>query len=302
MTTTSRSIRRARARQAADASLVIGQSLKNAADRLHEARHGDLSSKSLHELRVACRRAEAALRLSQEAAESRAGRWLTRALKTFRRACNQVRDDDVLLKWIRRRESASDKSLRLLRRVILAHRDEVWPTIAKLARKLSGHGSFKRRSEEVVKQLRACERDEPIAQAFGRQLFDELNRFVRAFPTPRHKDSALHRLRIVGKRLRYASELVTEIWPEVELTELNEQLHSLQDQLGAIHDQIVGERRLRKQFPKRSRHLAQRLAQEAHRTAARLQKKFWRWWQACPLERMLADTTAEVLTLMRRKS
>jgi CHAD domain-containing protein len=302
MTTTLRPIRRARARPAADVSLVIEKSLKNAADRLHEARQGDLSSKSLHELRIACRRAEAALRLCQEAAESRVGRWLMRELETFRRACNQARDDDVLLKWVRRRESASNKSLRLLRQAILAHREEVRPTIVKLARKLSGHGGFKRRSEEVVKQLRACERDEPIAQAFGRHLFDEINRFVRAFPTPRHEDFALHRLRIVGKRLRYASELVTEIWPEVELTELNEHLHSLQDQLGAIHDQIVGERRLRKPFTKGSGHSAQRLAQEARSTAVRLQRKFWRWWQACPLERMLADTTAEVLTLMRRKS
>lgn len=302
MTTTSRPIRRARARPTADVSLVIGQSLKNAADRLHDAGQGDLSAKSLHELRIACRRAEAALRLCQDAAESRAWRWLTRELDTFRRVCNQARDDDVLLKWVHRHESVSNKSLRLLRQAILAHRAEVQPKIVNLARKLSEPHGFKRRSTDVVKQLQACERDQPIAQAFGRQLFDEINRFVRALPTPRHEDSSLHRLRIVGKRLRYASELVTEIWPDVVLTELNEHLHSLQDQLGAIHDQIVGERRLRKQFPKGSRHPAQRLAQEAQVTALRLRKKFWRWWQACPLERMLADTTAEVLTLMRRKS
>lgn len=298
MTTTSRSIRRLRPRSPATASLVIRKSLQNAADRLRDAGQGELSSKSLHELRVACRRAEAALRLCQETADSQAWAWLKRHLKTLRRACNQARDDDVLGKWVRRHATSSDNTLR---RAIRAHREELQPQIVRLARRLSEHHRFGRRFETVVKQLRAEERAGQIAPVFGQRLLDEVHRFVQTLPASRDDASALHRLRIVGKRLRYASELVIEIWPDVDLTELIEHLHSLQDQLGAIHDQIVQERRLRKQFPKGSRHSARRLTQKARNAAIRLQRQFWRWWQACPLERMLADTTAEVLTLMRKQ-
>lgn len=299
MTTTSRSTRRSRPHRPANASQVIRQSLQDAALRLHEAGHGNLSPKSLHDLRVACRRAEAALRLSQDVADSRAWAWLKRHLKILRHTCNQARDDDVLAKWIHRHGTSSDKSLR---RAVQAHRQKLQPQIVKLAGRLSRNHRFERHAEKVIKQLRGEERSGQIIPLFGRRLFDEVHRFVQALPSSREDGPALHRLRIVGKRLRYASELIGEIWPDVDLRELGEHLHLLQDQLGAIHDRIVQERRLRKQFPQGSRRSAQRLAQKARHAAVRLQRQFWRWWQACPIERMLADTTAEVLTLMRTPS
>ncbi len=295
MATASRQDRRPRTDPRAKASAAVGRVLKNAAGRLLDAANGDLSEDSLHELRIACRRAEAALRLCQDAAEGRAWRWLKRRLKTLRRACNAPRDDDVLCRWVQRHGTSASKPLR---QAIRTHRDEVQPRIVKLAQRLSDKQRFERRSSKVVKQLRVCERQGQIAQAFGQRLFDELHRFVKALPAQREDASALHRLRIVGKRLRYASELVTEIWPDVAFVELNEHLHLLQDRLGAIHDHIVGTRRLRKRSLDGSTHAVRPLIQKAQGTAVRLQRNFWRWWQASPIERMLADTTAEVLTLI----
>lgn len=296
MKTTSRQDRRSRTRSrlSADASAAVGRVLQNAASRLREAANGDLSPKSLHALRIACRRAEAALRLCQDAADSRACRWLKRRLQTLRRACNPARDDDVLWKWVQRHDTSSNKPLR---RAIRAHREEVLPRIEQLAQRLSEDHRFERRSQKVVKQLRDGELQGQIAQAFGQRLFDEVYRFVKALPAQRDDATVLHRLRIIGKRLRYASELVTEIWPDVAFTEFNEHLHVLQDRLGAIHDHIVGTRRLRKRSPDRG---VRPLVQKAQGTAVRLQRNFWRWWQASPIERMLADTTAEVLTLMNQ--
>ena len=299
MTTTSRQDRRVRTRPRANASAVVGRVLQDAARRLHEVANGDLSAKSLHDLRIACRRAEAGLRLCQDAADSRACRWLKRRLQTLRRACNPARDDDVLRKWVQRHDTSSNKPLQ---RAIRAHREKVQPRIEKLARRLSEDHRFERRSQKVVKQLRVCELKSQMAQVFGQRLFDEVYRFVKSLPAKRDDVATLHRLRIIGKRLRYASELVTEIWPDVELAELNEHLHLLQDRLGAIHDLFVGASRLQKRPPHRSVRVVRLLVQKAQDTATRLQRKFWRWWQASPIERMLADTTAEVVTLMNMKS
>ena len=299
MTTTSQQTRRSKTRHRANASAAVGGVLQHAATQLREAANGKLSVKSLHELRIACRRADAALRLCKDAADGRAWRWLKRRLRTLRRACNEARDDDVFDKWVQRHDTTSDKSLR---RSIRAHRDDLQPQIVRRAQRLSEDHGFERRSQKVVNQLRACELTGQIAQGFGRRLFDVVHRFVKSLPTRRDDDSALHRLRIVGKRLRYASELVTAIWPDVELAELNEHLHSLQDRLGAIHDHTVGERRLRKQSLKGSGRSVPMLLQKARNASIRQQRQFWRWWQASSLERMLADTTANVQRLMRKTS
>jgi CHAD domain-containing protein len=287
-------MRRSRTRAKTNASAAVGVVLSNVSRQLLDVAHGELSEKALHELRIACRRAEAALRLCQDAADGRAWRWLKRRLKLLRRTCNAARDDDVLEQWIQQHKTSSSKSLR---QAIRAHRAQLQPQIVELAQRLSDQHRFERRSKKVIKQLRACELRGQIARAFGRRLFDELSRFVKALPAQHDDASALHRLRIVGKRLRYASELVAEIWPDITFTELIEHLHLLQDRLGIINDQLVGARRLRKRTPDRA---ARSLTQKAQETAIRLQRKFWRWWQALPIERMLADTTAEVLTLMSK--
>ncbi len=298
MTTTSRSERQSRTRPRVPASAAVRSILQHAAKRLHAAADGKLSTKSLHELRIACRRAESALRLCQDAADGRALRWLKQRLMTFRGACNEARDDDVLCKWVQRSGTSASPSLC---QAIRDHREEVQPRITELARWLSDKHRFRRRSQKVVKQLQACQLQSPIAQVFGQRLFDEVSCFVKSLPANREEISALHRLRIVGKRLRYASELVTSIWPDVALTELNEHLHLLQDRLGSIHDKVVGARRLCKRLPNRLTRAAQPLARKAQETATRLHRKFWRWWQAYPIERMLADTTTEVVALISKR-
>lgn len=253
MTITSRQERRSRTHPRVTASAAVRGILKKAASRLREAAGGDLSPKALHELRIACRRAEAALRLCEDAADGRASRWLMRRLKSLRSACNDARDDDVLCKWVQLQGRSSSKSLC---EALRDHRAEVQPRIVELARWLNEKHRFERRSQKVVKQLQACELKELMARAFGQRLFDEVYRFVKSLPANRDDLSVLHRLRIIGKRLRYASELVTEIWPDVALAELNEHLHLLQDRLGSIHDQVVGARRLSEVLPKRLAHTA----------------------------------------------
>lgn len=296
--TTSRQVRRSKTLPRAKASAAVSEVLQTAATRLCDAANSDLSEEVLHELRIACRRAEAALRLCQDVADCRARRWLAQQLKNLRRVCNDARDDDVLGQWIQRHGASSSKSLR---QTLRDHRAEVQPQIVELARWLSETQRFERRSQKVVKRLRGAELKGQIARAFGQLLFDEVHRFVKAVPAKRDDASALHRLRIIGKRLRYSSELVTEIWPDIALAELSEHLHLLQDLLGVMHDQIIGVRRLKELSAHQPTHAVRPLVRKAQGIAARRQRKFWRWWQASPIERMLADSTAEVVTLIRKK-
>lgn len=256
-----------------------------------------LSAKKLHNLRVACRRAEAALRLCREVAESRAWRWLHERLRELRRSCNPARDDDVLRSWLK--QNAADSSDEW-RRDLKSHRQAAVPAIVKRAKRLAHDQRFQRQAAKIVNRLRALESKNRAALVFGRSLFDEVHRFVRSFPSGSDDAAAWHALRINGKRLRYASEIVSQIWPDVELSELREQLQTLQQQLGTVHDLQVGCQRLESWNRNGSPRAARELFATMSDSLSKAEQAFEMWWKSCPLERTLADTTAEVLTLIRK--
>ena len=56
---------------------------------------------ALHDMRVACRRAEAALRLCRDLLPSQPGKWLRKHLRQLRRSSNASRDQQVLRKWLK---------------------------------------------------------------------------------------------------------------------------------------------------------------------------------------------------------
>ena len=178
-----------------------------------------------------------------------------------------------------------------------AHPKSLQPAIVKMATRLTDGRHFDQHAAKVIRHLRDFERSGRASFVFGRRLFDEVHCFVKALPTDRDDLASLHQLRIVGKHLRYASEIVSEVWPDIQLAELREHLQTLQERLGAIHDQQVGRQLLKTFSSKQSdRSLLRKMSDASDRDL----RRFWRWWRSCPLERMLADTTAEVLTLMRR--
>lgn len=293
MTTISREARATKR----SATAAVRDRFRTLSRQLRDVTSESLSVKTLHELRIACRRTEAALRLCREAADSRAWRWLRKHLQEMRRECNAARDDDVLRAWIKQHAPSAAK---LWNRELQAHRKLLQPAIVKLATQLNEGGHFDQHAAKVIRRLRDFERSGRASVVFGRRLFDELHRFVKTLPTDRDDVASLHRLRIIGKRLRYASEIVSEIWPDTPLVELREYLPALQEQLGTIHDQCVAQQRL-KAFSSQSSQRADRgLLRKLSDASARDLRRFWKWWRSCPLERMLADTTAEVLTLIRK--
>lgn len=280
------------------ATEAVQKRLRVLSEHLRRVTRERLSEEALHELRISCRRAEAALWLCRDATDSRAWRLLRKQLRTLRRACNAARDDDVLQARFKHYSSPFAKHWR---RELRTHRKSLQPTIVRLAKELTVGDRFDRYAEKVSRRLRDFESTDRVSFAFGVRLLDELYLLVRSLPADRNDGAALHRLRIVGKRLRYACEIMLEIWPELRLTKLLDYLQAQQDQLGAIHDQQVGQQRLKVVASTRSRN-SQRSLQRAMRDGNdRDVNHFWQWWQSYPLEQVISDATTEILTLIRKQ-
>ena len=258
-----------------------------------------LTPKKLHDLRIACRRAEAALRLCGEFSKSQSSSWLRNRLRDVRRVSNAVRDDDTLLKRLKRQPEEREIT-RELSRVIAGHRRDVVPRIVERVEAAAHGRRFERRTQRVLRLLAEEERSQTIPSAFGKRLFSDLERFVQAVPTQTRDAQSLHRLRIESKRLRYSVELITEIWPDVDLTELRELLTTLQERLGQLHDEFVQEQRRAELLTQLPRRLRRSPPIESERRRNQRERAVWKWWQKRPLERILADATAEIVTLIRK--
>ena len=257
-----------------------------------------LTSKTLHDLRIACRRAEAALRLSGDVAYRHSCQWLRKRLSHLRRGCNEARDDDVLLKWLK--QQPDPDSTRPLQREVARHRRELLPSIVKQAQALTRGKRFEQHTQKVWKSLSNAEQAQQTPAALGKRLFAELQQFVQALVTHSRDAAALHRMRIKTKRLRYSVEVVTEIWPDVDVTELQELLTALQERLGRLHDDFVREQRLKELLERLPGHSRPALPLNSERNQKRREQAAWKWWQTCPVERILADATAEIVTLIRK--
>lgn len=273
-------------------STIWRRRFRDVAKSLRAIKLGDDSPGQLHELRIACRRMEAVLRLVRDGIDSRPWRWLRKNVRDLRRSTNELRDDDVLRKWLAENEPASPGLRRKLKRERAERMDEVVQKVRWILRR----NRFERRARRVHAQMKSLGNPPQAAPIFGRGLARELTRFVETLPGNRLDAHELHQTRIACKRLRYAIEGVAEMQAATDLGELTELLKSLQKHLGGIHDQVVREDRLRELAVPGGRSCA--VAKPDPGEQKRLDV-FLAWWQAQPLERILADAMAEVVSLMR---
>ncbi len=250
---------------------------------------GDDSAGQVHALRIVCRRTEAVLRLGRDAAKSRGWRWLQRNLHDLRQSTNALRDDDVLRKWLAENEMSSTR----LQRQLKQNRRPLMHKVARRVRWLLRRERLVRRARQVHKNLKSLDGPIEASAVFGRGLARELSRFIEVLPSRQMDSDQLHQARIACKRLRYAVDAVAEIHPAMDLRELHELLKSLQKHLGSLNDGVVRRRRLKQ--------LKSPQAKQRDHAAGRREKiaAFRAWWQAQPLERILADATAEIVSLMR---
>ena len=244
---------------------------------------------AVHDTRVAIRRLRAALSLFKGALSPRTKRFRDE-LRWIARAYGKVRDLDVQREEIARaiEESPADDRAGLeALDALLAARRQV--TYGQLLRTLDlrryehlkqGLGSFLKRPPALRNQVAAL----PAAVVMP-ELIAKRYRATRkrGRNLSRTADSAdLHALRIRCKRLRYALEIVTPLYPDPAET-LIKRLVRLQDVLGEIHDADVAiatlqelGRRAGRRLPNEAVFAMGRLAERQNERGRVLRKRFSR--------------------------
>jgi CHAD domain-containing protein len=205
------------------------------------AKHADEDIEHVHQLRVATRRAQSALRLfSASLPEGRSARW-ARRLKKIRNAAGTARDLDVLIQRLeqktcegpqvglqgiisdlRERRRRAQKPLRKVWKK--CQRDHARGELRKLVRRIRWRG------EGAEPEFRAAA---PMALA---PLVED---FFAAGAVDQSDPQSLHPMRLAGKKLRYAIELLSGAFDASLRDSVYPQFSQIQEDLGAINDHLV---------------------------------------------------------------
>ena len=195
----------------------------------------DETIEAVHDLRVATRRIRAALRLLTPVAPAKAIRRATETVRTLARVASATRDRDVLL------NDMTNRDIHGLEPVIEAVRAERMAAHTALVSYLSG--------KQYERELRALAQLACFSEGWdnrprvrdhaGSMLYAhyEVLRSYDRNGLP-EDEASLHAMRIAGKRLRYALELIGDIVGE-RLSDLLQPLINFQDHLGALNDVSV---------------------------------------------------------------
>lgn len=255
---------------------------------LQSACGGRHDPERIHQLRVATRRSLAAIDAFRDLLPARSQDWFATWLHRIRRAAGDARDLDVLsdrlatvpaagdcrsdtaqtarrrlVAMLTRQRAASRRPVHEIRERLIA---ADWP--ARLERLLErvGHG-----------------RSGPPFGRYARRRFRPLARrfFVRADRRLREADE-IHRLRIEGKKLRYALEIFAPVFPPRLVTRCEKALESLQEHLGEFTDHATVADRLQR-WQHRQADAADRMEIRALRDtersrARKARKAFAKWW------------------------
>ncbi|WP_298408396.1 CHAD domain-containing protein [uncultured Chloroflexus sp.] len=192
----------------------------------------DETIEAVHDLRVATRRIRAALRLLEPVAPVKVARKATTGVRTLAREAGATRDRDVLL------NDMTQRALSGLEPIMEVIRTERMQAHAALIDYLNGKQY--ERDLRVLARLACFAADwdnrPRVKDHAGSMLYahyEALRSYDRnGLP---EDEASLHAMRIAGKRLRYALELVSDIVGE-RLSDLLNPLIDFQDHLGALND------------------------------------------------------------------
>jgi CHAD domain-containing protein len=194
----------------------------------------------VHQLRVAIRRAEAAMRAFRSCFRPRRWRRLRRRLREIRRAAGDAREADVHIAMLTERLAGADDR----DRAVLEHalrqtrrrRAEAQRAVDEAAR-----GHPQRKLTRLMRRLI----DSAAASDEGRPVLRDLAVAQLALGLQQVEDAAamdlsvfehLHALRIRSKRLRYALEIFASCFDQCLRSESYPEFSALQDHLGEIND------------------------------------------------------------------
>lgn len=269
-------------------------------------------SKLLHDLRIACRRGETALDACARILVDPKLVAIQHQMRQIRRLCNPLRDNEVFLKWLQRQPENAARQ-KLVKSVSQAIK-EAYPDVAERARKIVHQHRLQR---EIQKLSRAepgsrdlggkaePERDLTTdlsglsrwRRPLGQWLFHMMNKLIQEFPDDHDNFNALHQLRIAAKQLRYGMEFTAELDPKLKLQGTLDLLQEMQEKLGELHDAVVRDGRLHKEYHHLHRHGDELLV--AARDGLRDRLADWKaWWQLPVQKQLLKQSVTEVSKLL----
>jgi CHAD domain-containing protein len=297
---------------------VVGDHLPRA---LHEA---DGDPEYVHQLRVGTRRADAALRIFCSCLPHKVYKKARRRLRKIRRAAGAARDWDVFLTSLargRKTEPAKNQpGIDFLLGYAAGQRSAAQADLEAVGEKLlPGFDRFVSRTVDEVRAPHDQAADATLLDLARPVLTGLLDKLEQAAAGDLADYAQLHRVRIAGKRLRYAMEVFASCFEPSFREALYPQVEEMQEILGLANDShVAGELlaglrdRLRGRPPRRRagsngtatglpdwprlepgiagllRLHQRRLPRERRRFL-----KWWQHWQKTGAEAMRALTTGE---------
>ncbi|MCS6873251.1 MAG: CHAD domain-containing protein [Pyrinomonadaceae bacterium] len=193
----------------------------------------------IHDLRVAIRRLRSAMRDFSDFLDRKRLKPLRKKLKVFASALGAVRDKDVACETLRKlSRKVEDKIVAktissLIEEEISARRELFETFLSELPDQISDLEKLFREFEFAVKPTSLS-----FAELGKRVISTNLEEFLllsQSFYKPFGVDE-LHRLRIVGKRLRYSIELFSICYDRQRADAIAYQVAEMQGILGELHD------------------------------------------------------------------
>jgi CHAD domain-containing protein len=239
----------------------------------------------VHQLRVSCRRAMAALRSFTPLMRNKP-RKLKKWLQQIREAAGPARDLDVLVHRFRQGEQDEVAAYAIER--LEAERAAAQSQVAKIAKK-----ALPKKFKNCVDVALVLKLREPYPTV-GEYGLKAVNAAYEPFAQLANCDNPtsndLHQLRIAGKRLRYALEIFHGIFPADMREEIYPLIEELQERLGTINDHATAQALFQSWLGEMpvdglSAAVAKRVAKE-HKSLLRHREKFLEWWSTERRERI----------------
>jgi len=253
----------------------------------------------IHRLRVATRRALAAIEVFHSVIPRKRARWFVRRLHELRRAAGKARDLDVLahrfyetvpistkqtapLSGI----SAQTRARTRLLAMLACQRDEACRPISVVYEQLL-NADWSRRVEQLLEEL-CNQQDSDCEESFGdygRRHFKPMVESFFAITDRRlHGINQLHAFRIKVKQLRYTMEVFLSVFQPLERVRCCDALEKVQETLGTFTDNAAAADRLRRlencSATDWDRSILENLLRETSQQTDVARREFVTWWSA----------------------
>jgi len=263
---------------------VIRSRLENVWTALRAACDGNSEPDSIHRLRVSTRRAIAALDAFEDLVPAGDSKWFRRRLRRVRRAAGAARDLDVLAGRIEKegRSEPGPTARRRLVAMLARQRPAAREPVVELRNRLV-EADWVGRMERLSARL-ARHRDRETFRSYGRRRLKPLVRRFFTHVRPRIRDAEeIHRLRIEGKKLRYAMEIFAGVFPAPVRASCQQALERLQESLGDFTDHAAAADRFRRWSREGSARVDRKalvaLRKAEDRQAEKARRAFVKWWK-----------------------